>query len=98
MFECRFISVMDIISFFYQWNMKKKDQYKLMMILYREQEEFQVMVMNYKNSLSYIQKQIDNLLKSFRQFARAYVDDIVVFSKTLEEHERYLHKVFELCT
>lgn len=40
--------------------------------------------MGYKNSPPYVQRQTDNLLRAFRHFARAYVDDVVIFSKTFE--------------
>lgn len=52
--------------------------------------------MSFKNSPPYVQRKIDSLLRAVRRFARAYVDDIVVFSKTLEKHLAYLHKVSQL--
>ena len=36
------------------------------------------------------------MLRQYRDFARAYVDDIVVFSNTLEEHLQHLDKIFAL--
>ena len=52
--------------------------------------------MSFKNSSSYVQRQIDNLLRSHRVFARAYVNDIIIFSKTLFDHVKHLHKIFDL--
>ena len=52
--------------------------------------------MNYKNSSTYVQRQIDRLLREYRHFARAYVNDIVVFSRTKIEHEAHLRKVFSM--
>lgn len=52
--------------------------------------------MRYKNSLVYVQRQIDRLLRRFRRFAKAYVDDVVIFSKTLEEHLNHLRQIFRL--
>ena len=37
---------------------------------------------------------IDRILRPFRHFCRAYVDDIVIFSATLEEHIQHLTLVF----
>lgn len=37
---------------------------------------------------------MNNILREFRAFSRAYIDDVVVFSKTLEDHCRHLHAVF----
>ena len=52
--------------------------------------------MNYKNSSTYVQRQIDRLLREYRHFVRAYVNDIVVFSRTKIEHETHLRKVFSM--
>ena len=52
--------------------------------------------MSYRNSSAYVQRQIDGILREFRSFARAYVDDIVVFSQSLKEHLRHLNQIFRL--
>ena len=52
--------------------------------------------MGFRNSSAYVQRQIDALLREFRDFARIYVDDIVIFSYTLENYMNYLRKMFTL--
>ena len=94
--DCRYISVIDCASFFYQWRVHWKDRHKLTVVSHRGQETFNVAVMGYKNSPAYVQRQIDRLLRRFRAFARAYVDDVVIYSKTLEEHVHHLREVFSL--
>ena len=37
--------------------------------------------MEYKESLLYIQRQIDALLRSFRVFICVFVNDIIIFNK-----------------
>ena len=93
---CRYISVIDCASFFYQWRVHPSDRHKLTVVTHRGQEYFNVAVMGYKNSPAYVQRQIDRLLREYRSFARAYVDDVVVFSKTLEEHVGHLKQIFAL--
>jgi hypothetical protein len=39
---------------------------------------------------------IDIILRPHRQFARYYIDDIVIFSKIFEEYIKYLNTIFEL--
>lgn len=46
--------------------------------------------------MTYVQRQIDDILRKYRNFARAYVDDIVIFNKSLEEHLRHLNDMFSL--
>jgi hypothetical protein len=39
---------------------------------------------------------IDIILRPYRQFARCYVDDIVIYFKIFEEYIKYLDTIFEL--
>lgn len=50
--------------------------------------------MGFKSSVAYVQRQIDIILRPLRAFCRVYVDDIVVFSKTFDEHLSHLSVVF----
>ena len=50
--------------------------------------------MRFINSPAYVQRQIDNILCSLRDFVHSYCDDIVVFSHTLEDHLSHLHQLF----
>ena len=47
---------------------------------------------------AYFQELMTGILKDFN-FAIAYLDDIIIFSKTVEEHLSHIKEVFEkLCT
>ena len=75
--------------------MHPSDRHKLTVVSHRGQETFNVAVMGYKNSPAYVQRQIDRLLRRFA-FARAYVDDVVIFSQSLAEHVEHLRQIFQL--
>ena len=94
--ECQYITVLNCSAFFYQWRVHSDDRHKLTVITHRDQESFNVAVMNYKNSSVYVQRQIDRLLRSFRAFAKTYVDDIVVHSNILQEHLAHLKQIFDM--
>lgn len=51
--------------------------------------------MGYKNSPAYVQRQIDGILRPYRSFSQAYVDDVIIFSRSLEEHLRHLSQIFK---
>jgi hypothetical protein len=55
-----------------------------------------IAIIEYKDSPPYVQRIIDTILRPHRQFARYYVDDIVIFSKIFEKHIEYLNMIFEL--
>ena len=94
--DCDYISVIDCSIFFYQWRIHFNDRHKLIVVNHKKQKSFNVTIMNYKNSSTYVQRQIDRLLREYRHFVSIYVNDIVVFSRTKIEHETYLHKVFSI--
>ena len=93
---CPYISTMDGVAFFYQWLVSWKDCHKLTVTTHQGLEHFNVAVIGFQNSPPYVQRQIDQILRSHRTYAQAYINDIVVFSKTLEEHIAHLDTVFKL--
>ena len=94
--DCNFISVIDCFDFFYQWRVHSSNRHKLTVIIHKGQESFNVAIMNYRNFSAYVQRQIDRVLRKHRQFARAYVNDIVIYSKTLKDHMIHLRKIFDV--
>ena len=94
--DCTHIIVIDAVEMFYQWSVKKKNRHKFIVMSHREQKQFNVAIMRYKNSSSYVQRQIDTILKFHKNYVRDYIDDIVIFSKSLKEHVQHLHVIFQL--
>lgn len=62
---------------------------------HRGQELFYVAIIGFINSVPYVQRQMDLHLSEFNTFCRAYIDDLVICSRTLREHEEHLSVVFE---
>jgi hypothetical protein len=93
--KCLYISVVNALRYFYQWTIKFDDRHKLTLISHREQEQFNVCVMNYKNSSSYVQRQTNLMLKNLRDFVKAYMNDIIIFFKTLNDHFLHLREIFQ---
>ena len=52
--------------------------------------------MGYKGSPPYVQRQTDKILRPLREFTKAYVDDMIAFSKTLAQHLEHLRQMFSL--
>ena len=52
--------------------------------------------MRYRNSSTYIQRQIDIILRKYRHFAKVYVNDIVIFFNSLKKHLRHFTQIFAL--
>ncbi|RMJ21267.1 Integrase core domain-containing protein, partial [Aspergillus sp. HF37] len=91
---CGFITVIDASSFFYQWRVRPDHAERIAVLSHRGQECFRVAIMGYVNSVAYVQRQIDQILRRFRDYCRAYIDDIVIASKTFEDHLFHLDQIF----
>lgn len=91
---CEYISVIDCASFFCQWLVHSENREKLTVVTHRGQETFNVPVMGCRNSPAYVQHHIDMTLRPFPR-ARAYVDNVVTFSRTLSDHLEHLNNVFQ---
>ena len=63
---------------------------------HRGQEIFQVPIMGYINSVAYVQREIDNILRSVWDWVRAYVDDIIYGVRSLNDLLSKLRIFFEL--
>lgn len=56
--------------------------------------EFEVMPFGLHNAPATFQRTMDHVLRDCQDFARAYIDDIAVFSNSWEEHLGHLRQVF----
>ena len=52
--------------------------------------------MGYHGSAAYAQQRINIILKGYEAYAKAYIDDIAIFSSTLEQHIRHFRAIFQL--
>ncbi|GFS84133.1 retrovirus-related Pol polyprotein from transposon 17.6 [Trichonephila clavipes] len=66
---------------------------------HRQQYPFKVMSFGLKNASATFQREMNKALSCYREFSRAYIDDIAIFSKNWEEHlhlDTILTKLSEL--
>ena len=88
------ISTLDLAKGYWQIPMapdsKEKTAFTTPFGLY----EFEVMPFGLHNAPATFQRTMNHVLRDCRGFSGAYIDDIVVFSKSWEEHIQHLCKVF----
>lgn len=89
----KYLSVFDAASFFYQWLIHPAHRQRMAVISHRGQETFNVAIMGYINSIAYVARQMANILRGCEDFCVTYVDDIVVYSATYEDHLFHLRIV-----
>ena len=58
--------------------------------------QFQIMPFNLINILTTFQRLMNNVLQDYlRKFCLMYLDDIIIYSKSLKDHKRYVRKVLQ---
>jgi hypothetical protein len=94
--NCQYFSTLDLASGFYQVEMEPSDIPKTAFNVENGHYEFLRMPMGLKNSPSTFQRVMDNVLKDLQNvICLVYLDDIIVFSTSLQEHMINLEKVFQ---
>ena len=66
-------------------------------VSHRGQETFNVSIINYINSIAYVQRQIDKILQYILN-AKVYVDNVITSARTFQQHLQDLRQLFELFT
>lgn len=92
----RFITAIDASSFFFQFGVALEHRDRFTMTSHRGLERSTVAPMGFRNSPAYVQRYMDRLLRPHQTFCRAFIDDIVIFSETEDEHLRHLETLFQL--
>lgn len=92
-----YITIVDARGWFHQFMVRYEDRHKLTVVSHRGQEQSNIALMGYQDSPPYIQRQTDRLLYEMRGFVKAYVDDIIIFSSTLDDYINHLRQFFTLC-
>lgn len=93
---CQYIFVMDCVTFFHQWSVVEENRHKFIVIIHRGSKQWNVAMMKYRNTTSYVQRKMNNLLKQYRSFCKMYIDDVIVFSHFMNEHVCHLKMIFSL--
>lgn len=94
--KCQYFTTLDLASGFYQVEMDPNDVEKTAFNVEHGHFEFLRMPMGLKNSPSTFQRVMDNVLRGLQnEICLVYLDDIIVFSTSLQEHMTNLEKVFQ---
>lgn len=94
--RCQYFSTLDLASGFHQIEMHPDDVKKTAFNVENGHYEYLRMPFGLKNAPATFQRVMDNVLKDLQnKICLVYMDDIIVFSTSLQEHIVNLKKVFE---
>lgn len=90
-----YMSSLDARSAYWAVELDDDDKEKATFVCHRGVFSFNVMAFGLSNAPSIFQQLMATVLKGFQTFALAYLDDILVFSKSAEEHMHHLQLVLD---
>lgn len=93
--KCQYFSTLDLASGFYQVELDASDIHKTAFNVENGHYEFLRMPMGLKNSPATFQRVMDNILRDLQDICLVYLDDVILFSTSLQEHMINLEKVFK---
>lgn len=91
----KYISTLDLNSGYYQIPVRAEDRPKTAIITHQGKYQFTRMPFGFKGAPACFQRLMDKLFKNEPQI-KAYMDDIVIFSPTWEEHLKALETAFTI--
>ena len=75
--------------------MAEEDQCKQLLLHLLAFMNLKRMPFGYQGAPTMFQHMMDKLLEGRRTFSNAYIDDVIMFSRTWEEHIHHLNIIFE---
>ena len=93
--EAKYLSKLDMNKGFYQIPVAETDRSKTAFCTPWGKFEFQRMPFGLRNAPSTFQRCMHKVLQGCENFSSSYIDDVIVFSNTWEEHLQHLKLVLE---
>ena len=93
--KAKFISTLDLAKGYWQLPVATKDCHKTVFVTPFGLYQLKMMPFGLSRAPATFQKMMDRLIQGCQAFAAAYLDDLVIFSNTWEEHLQHLEEMFE---
>jgi len=92
----KIFSKFDLKSGFWQVAIKEEDKFKTTFNVPAGHYEWNVMPFGLKNAPAKFQRVMDDTLKPYFDWLIVYIDDILVFSSSIERHFKHLRKILQV--
>ncbi|GFS97785.1 hypothetical protein TNCV_2017641 [Trichonephila clavipes] len=89
------IKTLDLLKGYWAIPMAEDNKNLTSFKTHRQQYRFKEMSFGLKNASATFQREMNKALSCYREFSRAYIDDIAIFSKNWEEHLLHLDTILK---
>lgn len=93
--KSQYLTTLDLAKGYWQVPMKDTDRDKTAFTSPLELLQFRVMPFGLCGAPATFQRLMDQILRGLRDFVGVYLDDIIIYSKTWDEHLDHLHQVLQ---
>ncbi|CAB0006121.1 unnamed protein product [Nesidiocoris tenuis] len=95
--NCTWFTALDINSAFWSIPIRIKDRYKTGFVTQEGHWQWKCLPFGLKTSPAIFQRILNNILRrnNLKDFSMCYLDDILIFSKTFNEHLQHLESLLE---
>ncbi|KAL5020837.1 hypothetical protein ScPMuIL_002080, partial [Solemya velum] len=93
--EAQHFTTLDLKSGYWQVKLEEDSKEKTAFSCHKGLYQFKVMPFGLHNAAPIFQELMNRVLEECRSFAIAYLDDILIYSKTPEEHIKHIQTVFD---
>ena len=93
--KAKYFTSLDLKSGYWQVAMDEKDKEKTAFACHKGLFEFNIMPFGLSNAPAVFQELMSVVLQGCNDFSTAYLDDIMIFSPTLEEHLEHICVIFD---
>jgi hypothetical protein len=94
--EALVFSKFDMKSRFWQIQINDRDRYKIAFTTPFGHYEWNVMPFSLKNAPSEFQRIMKYILNPFSHLAIVYIDDVLIYSKSIDEHWKHLNSFLDI--
>lgn len=96
MYGAQYFTTLDLLSGYWQFGIKEEDIFKTAFTTPYGHYEWIVLPMGLTNAPATFMRAMNDVFSDLlEKFVVVYLDDILIFSKTLEDHEKHLDEVFK---
>ena len=88
-------SKFDMKSGFWQIQISEDDKYKTAFTTLFRHYEWNAMPLGLKNALNEFQNIMNDIFNSFGHFTIVYIDDVLVYSNSIDEHWKHLYSFLD---